>query len=249
MLKLVRQPTTVFKQLKLLNYASTKFECVRGLQTSPVLATENENKKLELTSDNLVTRLYKKMFSGLPVAKLKASGYILVTCCTQRTDIPSFFETFGMPDTFYSWFLVTELHVWLLGARLMSEGDPGRMVRNSMVEALWVDCDSRAKAIGDIASSVRTKTIANIAEEFQAALFIYDEGLLGDDKQLANALWRRFFLSMSERDEEEVPVPDPEKILLLVKYVRRVAHYLDQIDGVELIVQNKINWPALVEEK
>ena len=54
---------------------------------------------------------------------------------------------------------------------------------------------------------------------------------------------------MSERDEDEVPVPDPEKILLLVKYVRRVAHYLDQIDGVELIVQNKINWPALVEEK
>ena len=44
---------------------------------------------------------------------------------------------------------------------------------------------------------------------------------------------------MSERDEDEVPVPDPEKILLLVKYVRRVAHYLDQIDGVELIVQNK----------
>ena len=29
--------------------------------------------------------------------------------------------------------------------RLVSEGDAGRLVRNSMVEALWVDCDNRAK--------------------------------------------------------------------------------------------------------
>ena len=28
-------------------------------------------------------------------------------------------EAFDMPDTFFSWFLVTELHVWLMGARLM----------------------------------------------------------------------------------------------------------------------------------
>ena len=27
----------------------------------------------------------------------------------------------------------------------------------------------------------------------QASLFIYDEGLIGGDKELANALWRRFF--------------------------------------------------------
>ena len=30
-------------------------------------------------------------------------------------DVVEFFEEFGMPDTFYSWFLVTELHVWLVG--------------------------------------------------------------------------------------------------------------------------------------
>ena len=29
----------------------------------------------------------------------------------------------------------------------MSEGEEGRLVRNSMVEALWVDCDNRAKVI------------------------------------------------------------------------------------------------------
>merc|ERR1712026_24657 len=82
------------------------------------------------------------------------------------------------------------------GARLMGEGDEGRLVRNSMVEALWMDCENRAKAIGDMSLSARSKQIGGVAEEFQASLFIYDEGLLGNDMQLANALWRRFFLCM-----------------------------------------------------
>ena len=51
----------------------------------------------------------------VPITKLKASGYILLTHCAQRTELLRFFETFDMPDTFYSWFLVTELHVWLMG--------------------------------------------------------------------------------------------------------------------------------------
>ena len=73
----------------------------------------------------------------------------------------------------------------------MTEGDQGRLVRNSMVEALWADCENRAKAIGDMSLSARSKQIANVAEEFQAALFIYDEGLVGNDMEMANALWRR----------------------------------------------------------
>ena len=73
----------------------------------------------------------------------------------------------------------------------MSEGEQGRIVRNSLVEALWADCENRAKAIGDMSLSARSKQIGSIAEEFQAALFIYDEGLVGNDMQMANALWRR----------------------------------------------------------
>jgi len=162
-------------------------------------------------------------------------------------DVVKFFETFDMPDTFYSWFLVTELHVWLVGSRLMTEGEEGRIVRNSMVEALWVDCDTRAKALGDMSTGTRSKHIANVAEEFQAALFIYDEGLVGDDMKLANALWRRFFLCMHEVDDNEAPQPDPEKLLLLVNYVRRVAQYLDKMDSIDLIVKNDIKWPSLVQ--
>ena len=194
----------------------------------------------------LVTKMYNKVFAGgLPKSKLKASGYILETHCSQAVDLRAFLAELEMPDTFYSWFLVTELHIWLLGARLMAEGDMGRMVRNNIVEALWVDCDNRAKAIGDLASSVRSNYIMEMAEQFQASLFVYDEGLLGNDIQLANAIWRRFFLSLKEESEEQVP--DPEKLELLVSYVRRTAHHLNQLDGVDIIVKNNVKWLKLVE--
>jgi len=238
------RPLCKFTSCKVL---ATRFPC-NSLHTSSNLYTEEpskERQQLGLQGDNLVQRLYNKLFGGVPVTKLRASGYILLTHCAQRTDILKFFDTFNMPDTFYSWFLVTELHVWLLGVRLMAEGDQGRLVRNSMVEALWVDCENRAKAIGDMSLSARSKQIAGVAEEFQAALFIYDEGLLGSDMQMANALWRRFFLCMRESEEDAVPVPDPEKLLKLVNYVRNVSHYLENLDGVEVIVKNELSWPKL----
>merc|ERR1712059_155356 len=175
--------------------------------------------RLELEGDNFAIRMYKKIFSGVPKAKLKASGFVLLTHCTQKPDLEGFFTTFDMPDTFYSWFLVTELHVWLLGARVMRDGDLG--------------------------SLVRSKNIVGIAEEFQAALFVYDEGLVGNDMQLANALWRRFFLSMKEAEEGQLP--DPEKLELLVNYVRRVANYLDITESADIIVKNQIVWPSLIE--
>ena len=66
----------------------------------------------------LVTKMYNKVFAGgLPKSKLKASGYILETHCSQAVDLRAFLAELEMPDTFYSWFLVTELHLWLLGVR------------------------------------------------------------------------------------------------------------------------------------
>lgn len=59
-----------------------------------------------------------------------------------------FFEEFALPDTFYSWFTVTELHIWMLSVRAMAEGDDGRIIRNNMVQALWTDVGLRIKKIG-----------------------------------------------------------------------------------------------------
>ena len=91
-----------------------------------------ETQQVELAEDSLIQRLYKKVFSGVPKSKLKATRYILLAYCSQQQSLETFFKTFDMPDTFYSWFLVTELHVWMLSCRLMHEGEYGRITRNSM---------------------------------------------------------------------------------------------------------------------
>jgi len=211
--------------------------------------TSQKDKIIQSEPKNFVQALYNKVFTGLPKTKLKACGYMLETHCSQAIDLKEFMKAFDMPDTFFSWFLVTELHIWLLGARLMQEGDAGRMVRNSMVEALWTDCENRAKAIGDLATSLRSKYIAEMSEQFQASLFVYDEGIVGNDIQLANALWRRFFLSMREVEEGSADdqLPDPEKLELLVRYVRKTASYLDSKDAAEIIVKQQIVWPKVLD--
>lgn len=57
-------------------------------------------------------------------------------------------QALSMPDTFHSWFVIRNLHVWMLMARLMQEGDDGRLVRNALVEAMWDDVDFRSKNLG-----------------------------------------------------------------------------------------------------
>jgi len=50
---------------------------------------------------------------------------------------------------------------------------------------------------------------------------------------------------MREAEEDVTPLPDPEKLALLVTYVRNVSSYLEHLDGVDIIVKNQISWPKL----
>lgn len=195
--------------------------------------------------DSLANRILNKIFSSTSKYKLRPKGFFLLTQCAQNVDVKEFFTILDMPDTFFSWFLVTELHVWMLSVRLMEEGPLGRSLRNFVVEALWVDCDGRAKLVGDMSSSARTTMVNDMAEEFQVALFVYDEGLLGGDMDLAGALWRRFFLSQPLEEDEELPPPDPEKIELLVKYVRKTIKYLEDYDGDRMFQKCEVEWLPL----
>ena len=43
-----------------------------------------------------------------------------------QVDLETFFEMFDMPDTYYSWWLVTELHAWMLCVRLSVGNSKGK---------------------------------------------------------------------------------------------------------------------------
>lgn len=145
-----------------------------------------------------------------------------------------------MPDTFNSWFLVTELHTHLLLSRVMNEGaeakEDGRFLRNAIVETLWVDVQNRSKKLSQDNPSAARRQVQILSEQFQAALIAYDEAILSDDKVLATALWRRFF---------EMSCNDYTKLEKLVVYVRKTMNMLDKLTRDEMVRERSVGWLSL----
>lgn len=87
-----------------------------------------------------------------PLQRLKVTSHLLYESVADKINYVAFFRHFNLPNTFNSWFLVTELHVWLLMMRSMAEGseagEDGRFLRNCIVEAMWGDVNTRAKKLG-----------------------------------------------------------------------------------------------------
>lgn len=63
------------------------------------------------------------------------------------------FLELNLPDTFNSWFIITELHLWMIFARMMNESTKGSMIRNFIMEALWNDVEFRSKKLGHVSFS------------------------------------------------------------------------------------------------
>lgn len=170
----------------------------------------------------------------------RSAGFKLYESITGQINFDAYFEGLNMPDTFYSWFLVTELHVWMLMARLMNEGEKGRLVRNAVVEALWQDVDFRSKQLGETSSSLRRKQIQDLADQFQACLFSYDEGLSSSDHVLAGALWRNL-LQYQDLEVDQIVLVDQ-----IVDYVRQQMSMLDKVDQELLVLgTGTLNWTTL----
>ena len=50
-----------------------------------------------------------------------------------------------------------------------------------------------------------------------------------------------------EEGSADYQLPDPEKLELLVRYVRKTASYLDSKDAAEIIVKQQIVWPKVLD--
>lgn len=165
--------------------------------------------------------------------KLIGLGYQLYDNIPDTLDYSIFFKDLGMSDTFYSWFKVTELHVWMLMVRFMAEGDKGKVIIENMVESMWHDVFVRATKLGPIKSNIKRTQIMEMSDQFNAAIIDYDEGILSDDKTLAGALWRTFFC---------LECNDPEQLEKLLIYVRKQTSMLDKIPSEKLYWQPKVKW-------
>ncbi|XP_065422672.1 ubiquinol-cytochrome-c reductase complex assembly factor 1 isoform X1 [Chrysemys picta bellii] len=169
--------------------------------------------------------------------KIKIAALRMYTCCVERTDYEEFFHRCHMPDTLNSWFLIAQLHVWMCLVRMKQEGRAGKYMCRYIVHSMWEDVEQRGKVMG-IDSFTLKQSMRSMTENFYAAIFGYDEGILSDDHVLAAALWRNLFNKHCE---------DPRQLELLVEYVRKQMQYLDAINGEDLLLTGEVNWRPLVE--
>ncbi|XP_050311707.1 ubiquinol-cytochrome-c reductase complex assembly factor 1 [Anthonomus grandis grandis] len=187
--------------------------------------------------EGLLTRFLKKIpFLKVDTVKTKAAGYLLYENIADRLDYLKFFEKFELPDTFYSWFVITEIHIWMLSARAMAEGEQGKVLRNAIVEALWTDVAKRAKKLGAANPSATKAQINELSEQLQAAFIAYDEGLQSDDTVLAGALWRRVY----QRNYAA-----PQHLEEIVKYIRKHMALLDTLTVEQLLAVKPVKWEQL----
>ena len=100
--------------------------------------------------------------------ELITCGTMLSTHCCQGVNSRDFFEYFDMPDTFVSWFLVSELHIYMLCNRiLVGQTAEGQRIKTTIVKSFWYDVLERVKLLADIPSNKRRAKIFDLNEEFQ----------------------------------------------------------------------------------
>uniref|UniRef100_A0A8D9BS58 Ubiquinol-cytochrome-c reductase complex assembly factor 1 n=3 Tax=Cacopsylla melanoneura TaxID=428564 RepID=A0A8D9BS58_9HEMI len=169
--------------------------------------------------------------------KFSMMGYELYESLLKNMDYLQFFKDFEMDDTFHSWFLVVELHVWMLSVRVMRDEEFGKTVRDAIIQTMWSDVVERSQHM-TVLQSTQTAQVKELSEEFRAAMINYDEGIQSDDKVLAGAIWRRFFCKNCD---------NPLLIERLVHYVRRQVYELEHTSNKALFMEKKLKLVNLAD--
>jgi len=186
--------------------------------------------RLGRIAGSLRTHITRYLVRGVAVKNL-------YECCAHDIDYIDFFKTCAMPDTFQSWFYVLELHVWMLLVRLKSEGKHGKNLSFYLVDNMWKDLEERIKLLGVEDTSHKKESMEEYAQQFFGLIVAYDEGLLGNDRILASAIWRNMFYTKESTS--------PEHLALLVGYVRKQMQFLEQQDSSSLLMSGKVKWLPL----
>ncbi|XP_045765499.1 ubiquinol-cytochrome-c reductase complex assembly factor 1 [Maniola jurtina] len=232
--------------------ASVKIDYARPCSISPCTTPISIREQCTVTiKDNYIKKFMKAVgWMDQERTRLKLTGYFLYECVPDRVAYNEWFEKLELPDTFASWFMVTELHVWLLLVRYMAEdvtsigtekkkyvkGD-GHFVRNCIIEALWADVANRIKLLEGANPAIARKQVSELSEQFQASLVGYDEGL-NDDKVLAAAVWRRFYTLAEDVKADHV--------LKIVHFIRHQLSVLDKIPSEDLRWKPQIDWLSIL---
>jgi len=168
----------------------------------------------------------------------KTQGNIFV-CCTDFINYEFFIKELDLPDNFLSWFLLMELHVWMVAVKCGQLGPEGFLVHTGLSTVMWEDVEARLKAIHVyLKRNEYTKMLYHTTLE---SYLYMDEGILGNDKKLANAVWLTLF-----RETHDV---SHDKLALMVEYVRKNIHHHDKLDNNSFLATGYISFMPLYGDK
>ncbi|CAB3362720.1 Hypothetical predicted protein [Cloeon dipterum] len=196
------------------------------------------SEKPEQVQENpgFLKRVAQKLFHTSR-GKYIALGVLLYEKCANEPNFIEFIKVLELPDTFNSWFLMTELHVWMVMTKCIGLENNGRHMRNAMVKTLWDDCSDRMKKLQ---VPRRGAVLQTLDHQLRAAVFAYDEGIMTSDVVLASALWRRLYSD----DSADIK---SKQLEILVSYVRRQIEELHKISDEEFTKRPSFKWVSLKE--
>lgn len=177
-----------------------------------------------------------------PQTTMAAAGLRLYLCIQKQIDYDKFFNICNARDVFFSFALITFMHVWMISVRLADESRSGLFVRNRLVNAMWTDLAERSgKLEARLTREKKNEAYTLLGDTFNASFFGFDEGLLGDDTILAASIWRHVL--------EQREIDDFKVLTRLCEYVRKNINHLEQIKEIDLLKNGIVTFIPIDSDK
>ena len=179
------------------------------------------------------------IFSWLSLQRRrKALAQTLYDGLVRQARNPYFYERLSVPDTVTGRFEMVVAHVFLLLARLRSEGKATERLQQDIIDTFFADMDTVARelGVGDLAVPKKMKKLASSAygrfDVYAQAMAMSDGG-----GALREALGRNIFSDRPGATGKAKPI---------ATYMRRVAAELDATET-EQLLQGSFSFPSLRE--
>lgn len=159
-----------------------------------------------------------------------------------------YYNRLGMPQTFFQWYQIEVLHIWMLYVRMREMPKKyGREYQQKLVNGVFEDIDYQLREVMRVDSD---RTVNNHKKQFsqqlRGSVFSYDEALVSGDTVLASALWRNLYAQSD--------LVDMTALEHLVRYVRANLYVLSNMSdsdfgkGLFKFLDIRYNYEPLKEE-
>ncbi|SPO30334.1 related to CBP3 - mitochondrial protein required for assembly of cytochrome bc1 complex [Ustilago trichophora] len=117
--------------------------------------------------------------------------------CAERAHVERnfWYGDCALPETYQSWFQITNLHVYLLLARFRAfDKAANKTYSQEIINHFFIDAESRMRDRFGVQTSRLVKGyMKDMHMQHRGSVLGYDEGLAGGDARLAQAVWRNIW--------------------------------------------------------